>query len=373
LKELDRSAFELHVACVPGGINAPTPTFEILRKISDIHLHPVDFGPELHGRSLGGRVVGLLGALRAVPGLVRLAAFVRSQGVQIIHTSDRPRDAFACIILSRLTRTKCIIHAHVAYGDWMSPLLKWSLKRADALIVVSEFVGHTLVSSGHSSGRIHVVLNAIDPTDWVPGRGRESARQEFGLPQDAPVIVTVCRLFPGKGPEDLVRALPAVRHEYPDVRLLIVGQEIVTGFKKHLEELAGELDVAGNLIFTGRRADVERLMAAADIYAMPSLGEPFGLVFLEAMAMKLPVVALESGGAPEVVEQNMTGLLSVPGDIGGLGEHILALIRNPGRREQLGANGRDRVEEHFTTARMASDTALVYQRLASQPAMVSNT
>ena len=114
-------------------------------------------------------------------------------------------------------------------------------------------------------------------------------------------------------------------------------------------------------------------MAAADIYAMPSLGEPFGLVFLEAMAMELPVVALESGGAPEVVEQSTTGLLSRPGDRAGLVDNLLSLLGDPSRRRRMGINGRERVQEHFTTSRMAKDTALVYEQLKSRRPMASNT
>jgi glycosyltransferase involved in cell wall biosynthesis len=140
-----------------------------------------------------------------------------------------------------------------------------------------------------------------------------------------------------------------------------------------LEELASELGVAENLVFTGRRNDVEQLMAAADIYAMASLAEPFGLVFLEAMAMQLPVVAMASGGAPEVVEHGTTGLLSQPGDIGALSEHLLALVRDPERRKRMGVLGRRRVEEHFTTPRMAGDTARVYERLTSRRTMSSHT
>jgi len=105
---------------------------------------------------------------------------------------------------------------------------------------------------------------------------------------------------------------------------------------------------------------------------MPSLEEPFGLVFLEAMAMELPVVGLATGGSPEVVEHGTTGLLSQPGDIGGLSENLLALLRDPERRTRMGANGRRRVEEHFTTPRMARDTALVYEWLTSRPGMAEN-
>ena len=144
---------------------------------------------------------------------------------------------------------------------------------------------------------------------------------------------------------------------------MIVGEEMAAGYRQHLEDLARELGVADGVVFTGQRSDVPRLMAAADVFAMPSLGEPFGLVFLEAMAMQLPVVALDSGGAPEVVEDGVTGFLVEPGDMDGLTSKLLALLEDPKRRQRMGAAGRQRVEAHFTTPRMAADTARVYRRL----------
>jgi glycosyltransferase involved in cell wall biosynthesis len=265
-----------------------------------------------------------------------------------------------------------VIHVHVGFGEWMSPLLKWSLKRADALIAVSEFVAGTLVASGHDRSRIHVVLNAIDPEHWHSGTDREAARRELGLPPDAPVVITVCRLFPAKGPAELLQALPRLREQYPELRLVVVGHELVAGYQAELEELAHKLGVRQGVVFTGRRTDVERMLAAADVFAMPSFGEPFGLVFLEAMAMSLPVVALDVGGAPEIIEEGVSGFLTSPGDRDGLVERLLVLIGDPAFRGRLGAAGRRRVESHFTTARMAADTAAVYERLTRRPAGDSN-
>jgi len=334
--------------------------------VADLHLRYVNFGPELYGRSRGGKVGAFLASFAAIPSIVGLIWFIRSQGIEILHTSDRPRDAFVCVWLARLTAAKCIIHVHVAYGDWMSPMLKWSLKRADTLIAVSEFVGRTLTSSAHPAERVHVVLNGIDPAAWHPAAGRRDARRELGIAERAPVIVTVCRLFPPKGPEELIRAMPALLEEQPALRLVIVGDEMVSGFRQELEELAASLGVTDSVTFTGRRTDVPRLMAAADIFAMPSLEEPFGLVFAEAMAMRLPVVALDSGGTREVVEDGVTGLLSEPGDLQALTTHLLALLRDPLRREQMGALGRCRVEENFTTPRVARDVAAVYRTLTTR-------
>lgn len=107
---------------------------------------------------------------------------------------------------------------------------------------------------------------------------------------------------------------------------------------------------------------------------MPSYEEPFGMIFLEAMAMKRPIVALANGGTPEVVDHGKGGLLSEPGDIEALAGNILTLIRDKPLRESMGAYNRKRVEEYFTPQRMANDVERVYQeilglgtKLAEQP------
>jgi glycosyltransferase involved in cell wall biosynthesis len=290
---------------------------------------------------------------------------VRRRRIAIIHTSDRPRDAAFCVLLARATRTRCIVHVHVGYGDWMSRMLKWSLRRADALVAVSAFVAETLVESGHDRARVHVALNSIDIDRWTPGVGRDDIRREFGIGRDAPVVVVVCRLFEGKGVRELVQAVPAMRDKCPDVRLVVVGREMQYGLLRQLEDLAASLGVDTNVMFVGQRSDVPRLMAAADIYAMPSQWEPFGLVFAEAMAMRLPVVALDNGGTPEVVEHGVTGLLSPLGDGDALVANLLALLTDPARRTDMGERGRARVLEHFGLARMACDVERVYDQLVA--------
>ena len=269
------------------------------------------------------------------------------------------------MLLAKVTRSTSIVHCHVAYNSWMSRMLRWSLHHADVLVAISAFVGQSLVDAGIPRARIHVVLNAIDVAKWEPGRGRDETRAELGVPAGAPVLVCVCRLFPEKGPADIVRALPKVRAEFPDVRLLIAGTDITGGvFLAELEALIAELGLGEHVRLLGRRPDVEGLMAAADVYVMPSFHEPFGLVFVEAMAMRVPVVALDSGGTGEIVEHGRSGLLSEPGDIDALADHIVTLLRNPGLRAEMGEYGRRRVEEHFTTARMAADAARVYASIA---------
>lgn len=366
---LDRSHHRLHVACATGAPDSPTPTYAAVKGIDGIEIVPVDFGPELYRRSTMGRVLALFGVFPAMVSMARLVRYIRRHRIQVLHTTDRPRDALACVVLARLTGARLIVHSHVAYSaEWMGRSLQWAMSRADALVAVSEFVRTTLIDGGAAPDDVHVVLNAIELDRWQPGAGRDAARAEFGYAADDRVVITVCRLFPPKGPAELIRAIAGVHALHPQVRLLLVGQEMEGGYIDELRADARRLGVERIVTFAGRRSDVPALMAGADLFAMPSNFEPFGLVYAEAMAMELPVVALDNGGTPEVVEHGVTGLLSAAGDHDALVEHLGALLADPDRCRKMGCLGRRHVEERFTLRRQAADMASVYRLVASRSA-----
>jgi glycosyltransferase involved in cell wall biosynthesis len=367
MRHLDRARVELHAASTPGTVAAPSPTFDLLSAIPDVRMRPTDFGPSLFGLSPVDKARSMVTGLGAVASLASLAAYIRAQNIRILHSSDRPRDAMPCVLLGKLTGAKSVVHIHVGVADWMSRGVRWAFRNADALVGVSKFVAKTIVDAGYAPARTHAVLNAMDLTGWDPALDPRPVRQELGLPPGAPVLMTISRLFHWKGQGELVRALPIIRREFPDVRLVIVGRDDVAAaperpsFTSELKTVARELGVADNVLFTGWRTDVARLMAAADVFALPSFGEPFGLVYLEAGAMKKPVVALDSGGAPEVVEHGKSGLLSAPRDVEGLAANILALLRDPGLRARMGEHGRRRAEVQFAPARLARDVERIYE------------
>jgi len=188
------------------------------------------------------------------------------------------------------------------------------------------------------------------------------------VPDSVPLVVSVSRLFRWKGHFELLSALALVKQKHPDVRLAIVGSDYPadSGTTRMLKAHADELGVGENVIFTGQRSDIAALLAACDVFSLPSFEEPFGLVFAEAMAMKRPVVALTNGGTPEVVEHGKCGLLSPPGDIEALAANLLRLLDDPALRKQFGEHGRSRVEQYFTPQRMASDFAALYARLLAR-------
>jgi glycosyltransferase involved in cell wall biosynthesis len=366
LRHLSQARIELHAAGQPSSRTQNAPAYDALKAIAGVSLRPTHFGPSLFEHTRLEQLRGATQLLPAAASLLGLANYIRSQRIQILHATDRPRDAIACAALSALTGAKSIIHVHVKYGDWMSRGVKWALGRADAVVGVSQYVAQSLIESGRCRPeRVHAVLNAIEPSRWDPSLSPLPGRASLGVAADVPLIVSVARLFHWKGHAELIRALALVKQQLPAVKLAIVGADYPegSGTTRTLSALARELGVAENVIFTGQRRDVAALLAACDVFALPSFEEPFGLVFAEAMAMKRPVVALSNGGTPEVVDHGRSGLLSAPADIDGLALNLLALLRDPAQRAAFGEYGRQQVEQRFTPERLARDFEALYARM----------
>jgi glycosyltransferase involved in cell wall biosynthesis len=367
LRHLSRTQLELHAAGQPARYRGDSfQAYEALRAIPELSLRPTYYGPSLSGQS---RVRQLQSARRLLPAatsLLGLAHYIRWHRVQILHATDRPRDALACVMLAAMTGARSLIHVHIKYdAAWRSRGMQWAFRRADRLVGVSRFVAASLIAGGHKPERVDAVLNAIEPANWDPSLSPRAGRESLGVSGDAPLILSVARLFHGKGHAELIRALALVKRRVAGVRLAIVGADYPegSGTMRALSVLAQELGVAENLIFTGHRSDVAALLAACDVFALPSFEEPFGLVYTEAMAMKRPVVALASGGAPEIIEHGKSGLLSAPADIDSLADNLLALLEDKGLRARLGDYGRRQVESKFYPQRMASDFAALYSRM----------
>jgi glycosyltransferase involved in cell wall biosynthesis len=313
-------------------------------------------------------VLGQFRAAVAFPlDFIALQSYVFRKKIRIIHSTDRPRDAAYSVALGRLTGAKSVVHVHVAWSKWYSRPARWGVRTADGVFSISRFVTSTVVATGTPPERVHTILNGIDPSRWDPSLDGSAVRRQFGVPANAPVVASVSRLFANKGQRELLRAFALVLREVPETWLLIVGADATEvhggSFTQELKLLARELGVSARVVFTGERADIPRVMAACDVFAMPSWEEPFGLVFLEAMAMQRPVVSLNDGGTPEVVEHGRSGLLSTHGDIVGLAANIVALLKDERNRVRMGVYGRSRVLDYFTADRMARDAATAYDAM----------
>ncbi len=156
-----------------------------------------------------------------------------------------------------------------------------------------------------------------------------------------------------KGADTLITALPPLLKTAPDASLVLVGEG---DDRPRLEQLASDLGVSEHTHFL-HGLTPEQLFACyskCDVFALPSGGEGFGLVFLEAMALAKPVIGGAHGGIPDIVEDGITGLLVPHGDIERLAQALESLLSNPSRAREMGARGRDRLEKNFSFAQFKS-------------------
>jgi glycosyltransferase involved in cell wall biosynthesis len=367
MRHLDRDRFDVHVACTAGnGGGEPVP-LRIMRSIPDLRVRPTQFLPWV-GRDVS-KLPAVLPALKAVPSdFIDLRRYIKTNRIRIIHSTDRPRNALYGVTLGKLTGAKSVVHVHVKWSNAYSRTARWGVREADAVFSISQYVTSTVVDMGRPAADVRTVLNAIDPTRWDPDTDGTSLRRELGIPLDVPLLASVSRLFAWKGHRELLQAFAIARGQHPNLRLMIVGEDVDGpngAYVRELKQLTEQLNVSDAVTFTGGRGDIPRVMAACDIFTLPSFEEPFGLVFLEAMAMKRPVIAIDNGGTPEVVDNGRSGLLSPPWDIQALASNIVTLVADPDLRRRFGEHGRERVLSYFNTRRMADDAARAYETLLS--------
>jgi len=234
------------------------------------------------------------------------------------------------------------------------------LRFFDRVVVVSRPIREDLTKAGVSGNRVTVIPNGVDVDGFSQGRP-ERLRSELGLGREEIVIGVIARLSPEKGHGHLLRAACTVLQEEPKVRFLLVGDGPL---RRALEREVSILGLTGFVIFGGNRADMPEVYAISDIVVSASLREGFPLSILEALAASRPVIATRVGGVPEIVQDDVTGILVDPGDEIGLANAILGLLRDAPHRRALGQAGRKLVEERFSVHRMAREYMRVYTDMA---------
>jgi glycosyltransferase involved in cell wall biosynthesis len=227
------------------------------------------------------------------------------------------------------------------------------------LIAVSEAVRRSALRQlGVAPDTIITIHSGLDVDAFAPPSARPSLRARLGLSPSTLVLVIVGRLVPLKGHRYLLEALPRVCAAVPDTTLLVVGDGAQ---REPLAAAANALGVGSAVRFLGAgRELVDHALEAADIVVAPSLSEGFGLAVLEAMAIGRPCVTSRTGGLPEIVEHEHSGLLVPPGDVGALADALVRLARDPELRRSMGRRGRELVETRFDIRETVRRLAALY-------------
>ena len=248
-----------------------------------------------------------------------------------------------------------LTHGHEVWWARM-PLFSAALRRigaqADQMTYLGEFtrgaVANALLREDHSK-LVHLPPG-VDLSRFTPAAKSVELQKKWGI-EDAPVIVSIGRLVARKGSDQLIKAMPEVLKQFPKSKLLLVG----TGnYQKRLERLVRNLKVEESVIFTGR-VDHDRLpdyFRLGDIFAAPCRSrygglevEGLGIVYLEASACGVPVIAGKSGGAPDAVLDGKTGLLVNGRNHRDVGAALIKLLSDQPLRQKMGADGRVWMEQ----------------------------
>jgi L-malate glycosyltransferase len=177
-----------------------------------------------------------------------------------------------------------------------------------------------------------------DMTRFDPDKyNAAAARKKLGLPKSKLIIGCLGRLDPQKGQEEFVRAIPILLRNHKNIHFVIAGEETHEKqlFAKHLQEIIRSQNISASIQFLPFTDEVPEFMSALDIFVLPSYSETFGYVLVEAMAMKKAIVATDSGGVPEIITNDKTGLLIPPRDVTALAEALDKLIKNSKLRNSL--------------------------------------
>jgi glycosyltransferase involved in cell wall biosynthesis len=345
LEHLDQRRFHSFLACNEG------PLAEEVRRRA-IPVRIVDM-PKLRGRLAAPWTL-----TRASLGLARI---VRRERVRIVH-SNAMRASFPAAVAARLTGRHFVWHVHDIHRE------RWYLRLmcpvSDRAIAVSRAVAAPIPCVDKAT----VVYNGVDPARFDPAQGA-GFRAEIRVQPTEVLVGIVGRVWPWKGQQLFLEAAARIRAQHPTARFVVVGDVLFPSERDYLEELKGHaaaLGLTDRVVFSGHRSDTPAVMAGLDLLVHTSRAEPFGLVLIEAMAARRPVVAFADGGVPEVVVHGRTGLLVAPGDIAGLAAAIQHLLCDPVARARMGRAGRARVEQLFTAERMARAVEAVYDGLLSR-------
>ena len=274
--------------------------------------------------------------------VLKLAAYMEREGVQLVHANDYYANLLA-VPAAKLVRARVICSRldlrHWAFGaQRLAEGL--AMRGADAVMVNAASAREQCIrEDGISAAKVYVVQNGLD----LPAFDA-AARADPQLPEGRPTVAVVANLHASKGHLELIEAVARMRAEVRDLLVLCAGEGPM---RPVLEQQLAFHGLRDTVLLLGHRSDVPAVLARAQAACAPSNAEGLSQAIVEAMAARLPVVATEVGGTPELVHEGETGLLVPPHDPATLAARLLDLLRDPARAKALGAAGRKTVEQQL--------------------------
>jgi glycosyltransferase involved in cell wall biosynthesis len=312
----------------------------------------------------GIKVHGVSRHSARVSAALKISELIRTGRLDILHAHEAHAVTSAWLARAH-RRLPLVVSRRVGFALKDSNLARSRYRAAARLLPISGWVAEKLESSGIEKERMTVVYEGVEIPRPLPVEVRQAARALWSIPDTAPLLGTVGVLVPDKGQASLIRVLASLRSEFPEARLLLVGE----GPDRHkLEQLAKKLGIADAVVFAGFVTGMEPVYAALDVFLFPSRFEGLGTSLLAAMSYAVPSVAFSTCAFGEIIEHGKSGLLAETGNETSLVNAAATLLRNPQIAQQIGQSGRTRIQQKFSAEKMVDEMIRVYQALVPQDA-----
>ncbi|MCM2267371.1 MAG: glycosyltransferase [Elusimicrobiales bacterium] len=347
---LNRERYAIHAACLTGVPGSEAFTGEISGAARVIHLD--------------------LRRLVSPGAVLSLRRIIKDNGIKIVH-SQGPRADFYARLAASLTGARVVSTVASPVEEYdVSPVRKtlysvldgMSSGACDRFVAVARHIERKLLQKKVPASKIVLVYNGIE-TWKVPAGGDTSAevRSRYGVGREEVMVCACSRLSAEKGLFTLLDALAEARSSGLALKCVIAGEGPL---RAALEERAGKLGLAGQVLFTGFLRDVSPLLAASDAFLLPSLREGLPIGLLEAMAMGKPVIASDIEGVNEVVEGGRNGLLVPSGGVAELAAALRWVIIDRPRAAEMGKKAQADISDRFGVAAMLAGHDRIYSELA---------
>jgi glycosyltransferase involved in cell wall biosynthesis len=308
-----------------------------------------------------------------VSSLKSLIRMIKQNGIDIVHAQGG-RAEFYARAASRIAGSVRYVStiAMPVEGYDVSGLRRtiycfldrFTEKYVDRFIVVSDVLKRQMIEGhGVPAEKVIRIYNGIETLHYDPDRGASDnprVKADWGFRSEDRVVGAVGRLVWQKGFEYLIRGIPDILKAHSETRFLFVGDGPLRG---PLQDLSASLGMSHRIVFSGFQRDIKDILAAMDVFVIPSLREGFPMVTLEAMAMAKPIIATNIDGITEQISDGLDGFLVPPGDSAALTRAISAVLRDPLLGLKMGRRARLTVESKFPVEKMVAETERVYHSL----------
>jgi len=311
---------------------------------------------------------------RFSPGIVRdLYRLMKQKNIHIVRTHRYRANLYGRLAALLSGVPVKIISLHDNYRKDLRLerriVNKILLKATDKIVAVSESIRKDIIKyDGIDSSKILVIPNGIDTERFNPEGNFADIRKGFSIKESDIVLGFVGRVVPAKGLEYLIDALPFLKKEFKNIKLLITGEGSTM---ERLKKKAKENNVHDSIIFTGKRRDIPDILSCTDIFVMPSVAEGLPNALLEAMAMGKPIVATEVGGIPEVIKNRHSGFLVPPRNPEALATAIKDLISNEQLAAKMGQAARHIVLDNLSIKAIAQKWQTLYLSILREKGLMN--